>query len=235
MKRAITQVHEIELTSRCNLACVYCPNPVLKRPKVDMSMQDFIRSLECVSYFVKQGTQQELSITGVGEALMHPEFATMLHMARAVIGPTRLLTFSTNGLLLDDAILSAIASAQPVVYISMHRPEVGAIALERAKKYVKVGTNVSFATSALNWSGEVDWHVSHPPMTCEYLRSGWAVIRADGIVGTCCWDAESVHGRIGTIHDDPATWRTAPHEACRGCSLRVPDEFQDGRIMETSS
>lgn len=225
--RPITQVHEIELSSRCNLACVYCPHPVLKRAKLDMEWDDYRKALRCVGYFCDAGTQGELALTGMGEALMHPRFAEAVHMARETIGPDRPLTFSTNGILLTDAILEWIAPAKPAIYVSLHRPEVAALAVERAKRFgLLAGVNASFATSALDWTGQVKWFASHAPITCEYLRSGWAVIRADGIVGTCCWDAESVSGRIATIHDGPWTWETAPHRACETCSLSVPKEFQ---------
>jgi len=225
-RRSITQIHEIEVTSRCNLACVYCPHPKMARAKMDMTMSMFMKALSAVDYFCRCGTQGELALTGIGEATLHPKFADMLLMAREVIGRDRLLTFSTNGIRLSDALLHRIRDAHPTVYVSLHRPEVAALAVERLKKRgFKWGTNGSFATSALDWTGTVDWHVSHPPITCEYLRSGWAVIRADGTVGTCCWDAESVSGRIAHLDkENPSTWTTAPHKACDACSLSIPKE-----------
>lgn len=224
--RQITQVHEIELSSRCNLACVYCPNPTMARPKLDMNWETFLSAMDAVRYFCDKGTQGELALTGVGEALLNPLFAEALVFARYIIGPQRLLTFSTNGILLSDDLIAKIKKANPVVFVSLHRPEVAAPAVERIKRSgLRYGTNLAFADSALNWTGTVDWHVSAPSNVCEYLRSGWAVIRADGTVGTCCWDAESASGRIGHLEDDPpAEWKTAPHKACDGCSLKVPEE-----------
>lgn len=228
--RPITQIHEIELSSLCNLACVYCPNPTLKRPKINMDWGTYLRALECVKRFCDQGTQGELALTGVGEALLHPRFAEAVALARKCIGPQRPLTFSTNGLLLDDALLEKIKQHRPEVYVSLHRPEAAGPAVQRLRAHgMNANVNAGFATSALNWVGEVDWMVSHPPITCEYLRSGWCVVRADGTVGTCCWDAESESGRIGTIWSDPAGWYTAPHVACDGCSLSVPEEMKLGR------
>lgn len=216
--RKIETIHEIELSSRCNLACSYCPSPTLKRPKIDMEWADYLRSLEIVKHFVSRGTQGELALTGVGEALLHPRFVEAVHLAREAIGDGY-LTFSTNGILFTDEMAAALVAARPAVYISLHRPEVASKAVEVAKRHgLLAGTNSSFATSALDWVGGVDWHVSHPPIVCEYLRSGWAVIRADGTVGTCCWDAESVSGYLGNVYDEP-NWFTAPHEACKSCSL----------------
>jgi hypothetical protein len=223
--RPITQIHEIELSSLCNLACVYCPNPKLRRPKLNMDWGVYLRSLQCVRHFCERGTQGELALTGVGEALLHPRFGEALLLARACIGD-RLLTFSTNGILLSDSLLKQIAPADPVIYVSLHRPEVAGLAIQRVRKHgLKLGVNAGFATSALDWAGQVDWMVTHKPQICEYLRAGWAVIRADGVVGTCCWDAESESGKIDVVWSDPLNWVTAPHKACARCSLQVPLEF----------
>jgi len=217
----VTQIHEIELSSRCNLACTYCPNPTMARPKIDMDWVDYLRALDVVSHFVEQGTQCELALTGVGEALLHERFAEAVLLARETIGD-RLLTFSTNGILLSDELLEQIKPAEPIIFVSLHRPEVGALALQRARAHgLQVTHNYAFATSSLNWAGQVDWPVSAPRSVCEYLRSGWAVIRADGNIGTCCWDAESDHSLIGNIWQDPSTLRTAPHKACESCSLVI--------------
>jgi hypothetical protein len=223
--RKITQIHEIELSSRCNLACVYCPNPTMKRAKLDMTWQDFELSLERVRYFCEQGTQGELALTGVGEALLNPIFARAVLHARRAIGWDRLLTFATNGLLLTAELLEKIRPAQPVIFVSLHRPEAAGPAIAMLERSgLRYGTNSAFVTDGLNWAGQVDWPATHHS-TCEYLRAGWCVIRADGTVGTCCWDAESDSGRIGTIHDDPP-WYTAPHRACDSCSLSVPEEVK---------
>jgi len=188
-----------------------------------MSVETYAQSLSIVKDYCDAGTQGELALTGLGEALLHPLFAAMLHAARGVI-EDRLLTFSTNGILLTDELLDQIKPAKPIIFVSLHRPEVAALAIERCKKHgMQVGHNHSFATSSLNWAGDVEWAVSHSPTTCEYLRSGWAVIRADGTIGTCCWDAETKVSKIGTVWDNPAALVTAPHEACRKCSLMVPE------------
>jgi hypothetical protein len=227
VSRPITEIHEIELSSKCNLACVYCPNPTMQRSKRHMEWMTYLRALQCVEKFCEAGTQTELALTGVGEALLHPRFADAVLLARQTIGD-RLLTFSTNGILLSDELLERIAPANPTIYISLHRPEAAGPALKRVRAHgLPVGTNASFVTSALNWTGQVNWHVSHRPIICEYLRSGWCVIRADGTVGTCCWDAETISSYIGTVWTDPTTWCTAPHRACESCSLTVPSDMRE--------
>lgn len=219
--KPITTIHEIELSSRCNLACVYCPSPTMKRAKEDMQWETYLQALRVVKHYVDIGTQGELALTGVGEALLHPRFAEAVLLARETIGPNRELTFSTNGILLTQELLEELLPAMPIIYVSLHRPEVAAPAMQLAQHTgFKTGHNYAFATSALDWAGQVDWQVSAPKdIVCEYLRSGWAVIRADGTVGACCWDAESAISKLGTVFDDPSTLVTAPHAACNNCSL----------------
>jgi hypothetical protein len=226
----VRQIHEIELSSRCNLACVYCPHPKMKRAKEDMRWSVFERALEHVRYYCDQNSQGELALTGLGEALLYDRFVDAVLCARDAIGASRLLTFSTNGILLDEKTLDAIRPADPIVFVSLHRPEVAAPVVDLLRRSgLRYGTNNSFVDSALNWVGDVDWHVSHTAQECAYLRDGWSVVRADGHVGTCCWDAETEHSRIGHVDDPLGSFITAPHAACAKCSLTVPLSAQLGK------
>ena len=92
--RKLTTIHQIEPTSECNLRCKYCPHPKMLRVKKHMDMFIFEQALDIVRYFVKQGTQGELSLTGVGEPTMHPYLVDMVKHSRDVLGPDRLLLFS---------------------------------------------------------------------------------------------------------------------------------------------
>jgi hypothetical protein len=158
-----------------------------------MTEGTFCAALELVGFYVRQGTQTELSLTGIGEAMLHPRFVEYATRARGVIGPHRQLVITTNGLLLDEAMAAALAPLRPAVFISLHRPEKAGLAIQVAKKYgIYAGSNNSFATSAFDWAGNqaANWFVSAPRIPCEYLKSGWAVILVDGRVATCCLDAD---------------------------------------------
>jgi hypothetical protein len=216
--RPVASIKQIEITSRCNLACSYCPHPKMARAKHDMDEETFYRTLLMVEHFCREGTQGELSLTGLGEALMHPKFPEMLEQARDVIGWNRPLVFSTNGLLLDDEMASMIAPARPIVFVSLHRPEKAGPAIEACKRAgIAVGKNNSFVDSALDWAGQVDWFVSAPRSPCEFLRSGWGVVLADGKITTCCFDAD-YSGVIGSVWDDPRGLEMKPYGLCEKCS-----------------
>lgn len=228
--RPVREIHQIELTTRCNLKCKYCPHwPELPRAKEDMTWDVFEASLTLIDYYVQRGTQTELSLTGIGEAVLHPRFLEMVARARECLGPERPLTLTTNGLLFDEAMCVAVAPYQPQVFISLHRPERAALAIVAAKKHgIFAGANSSFATSAFDWAGtQKNWTpmVSAAKIKCEYLRAGWGVILVDGRIATCCLDADA-SSVIGRVTDDPETlllkpWGSAD-KGCAVCHMEVP-------------
>ena len=228
--RPVRQVHQIELSTRCNLRCKYCVHfPELPRTKEDMSEDTFRQSLDLVQFYVRQGTQTELSLTGIGEAMLHPRFVEYTTRAREVIGPQRKLVITTNGLLLNEQMAVALAPLKPLVFISLHRPEKAGPAIEIAKRHgIYAGFNESFATSAFDWAGSMKdrWFVSAPKIPCEYLRSGWAVVLVDGRVATCCLDADG-SSTVGTVWDNPETlmlkpWKSEKGAGCKACHMEVP-------------
>lgn len=220
--RPVRDVHQIELTTRCNLRCKYCPSPQKLRSHEDMAQDVFLAALDLVAFFVRQNTQTELSLTGVGESLLHPNFLDMVEAARNVIGTQRPLVITTNGLLLDDRLARSLAPFAPQVYVSLHRPEKAGPAVEAAKRAgIFAGANPAPSVSAFDWAGQVRWHVSAPRTQCEYLRQGWCVVLVDGRVTTCCLDATG-NGAFGTVRDDPEKLGMAPWRLCESCHMEVP-------------
>ena len=238
--RPITSIHQVEISSRCNLRCVYCPSKDLDKPiesggsgreMLDISDAHFARALEWAAHFEDEGTQGEFALTGIGEALLHPEFVSYLERAREAL-PDNRITFSTNGILLTEEICEAIAPFEPEVYVSLHRPEKAKGAIDRARRHgLLKGTNDAFALDAFDWAGQLDWEVSieRDSVTCEFLRTGWSVVLADGRITTCCLDATGA-GAVGHVDDEPGSLSIAPWSAdyngseigCGPCHMRVP-------------
>jgi hypothetical protein len=227
--RPIRVIHQIEITTFCNLRCKYCPHPkqekLRQQPAMHMARDTFERAV----WWAKQlnGADQELALTGIGESLMHPHFVEFLAHARKKL-PQNPITVSTNGILLDDALCEKIKPYRPQIYVSLHRPERGGPAIEAAKRHdLFMAANLSAASAAFDWAGQVDWYVSAPAnITCEYLRSGWSVVLVDGRITTCCLDA-SAKGVVGHVDDDilsltmPGTG-LKPYELCKTCHMGVP-------------
>lgn len=233
--RPLTRIHQVELTSRCNLRCKYCPHPKLRREKEDMDDRTLVHTLMHLAYYTAQGSQREVSITGLGEALMHPKFMEFVEAIRKTVGRTCFMNFSTNGLLFTEEVAKFCQEQQIGVFVSLHRPEKAAPAINLARRYgVLAGSNTAFATSSFNWAGELDWEVTAPPIVCEYLLGGWGVVLADGRVSTCCIDA---HGQniIGSVTDEPGSLTTRAFPLCEGCHMQVPEVVRCQSVNEPSS
>lgn len=222
LPRPLTALHQIEITSRCNLRCKYCPSPTLGRPKVDMDVPTFVRALEWARHFVKTGTQRELNLAGIGESTLHPNFVEYVSLARAAVGPVTTLIFATNGLIHDEAMIRALVPYHPVVWVSLHRPEKAGLALELYQKHGLLGgVSTDPSTNANDWAGQVKWKNSPGnAIPCPWLRAGHAMAMADGRITTCCLDATGA-GVVGHVGLEPGSVAIAPYALCRTCNQEI--------------
>ncbi len=217
MKYPIKAIHQVELTSRCNLKCAYCVSKDLKRPKLDMDISTFRECLKWARLFI----QDEFNLAGIGESTLHPLFVDFVALARKELGPSVALTMATNGLLMTPELARAIAPFKPMVWVSLHRPEYAGKAVEALKSAnILAGVSADPSIAAMDWAGQVDWHISHGSQTkCSWLSTGRVMIMADGRVTTCCLDADG-SGVIGHITDNIKTLTIRPFSLCEKCSLR---------------
>jgi hypothetical protein len=225
--RPLTAIHQIEVSTFCNLRCTYCPSPKLDQPQFrnapreHMTLDTFGRALEWCRHFDAQGAQHELSLTGIGETLLHPDWRELARLAREAL-PSTYINFSTNGLLLDDDACAYLATLGIKVYISLHRPEKAGPAIEAAKRHGVIDdVNGSASISAFDWAGQVDWFVSAPKERCEWLYAGWGNVLVDGRISSCCLDA-AAKGIIGHVDDDPrAGAMQQPFSLCNTCHMTI--------------
>jgi hypothetical protein len=187
-----------------------------------MAMGTYRAALAHARWYQDRGTQGELSLTGIGEATLHPAFVELVALAREAL-PDQPLTIATNGLLVTDALCRAIAPYRPQLFISLHRPEAAGPAIAAATRHgILAGVNAAFATSSLDWAGQVPWHVSAPTIVCEFLRTGWGVVLVDGRITTCCLDAAG-SGVVGTVLDPPGMPpMMRPYDLCAACHMTIP-------------
>lgn len=222
----IRELHQIEITSRCNLRCPYCVHPSMPRAKEDMSEDVYRRALYWAARFVSKGQQGELNLAGIGESTIHPEFVRYVHLAREAVGPDCVLVIATNGINMTDEMAEAIAPAGIHVFVSLHRPEKAGPAIEMLAraKIPLVGFSTDPATAAMDWAGQVEWHVSAPqPRTCAWVKGGGVFAMSDGRVTRCCLDGKGEEP-LGHVNDDLEQMRTSPYTLCKGCdqNLEIP-------------
>jgi hypothetical protein len=222
----VREIHEIELSSVCNLTCRYCPHPKLERAKAHMAWETFERTLEHVAYYCEHGTQGEVSLTGIGEAILYPRFVEALLRVRETIGP-RNIVMATNGVALTKDIAEVLAKLRVITFVSTHRPEKAGVAWQMLKDAGAVtGINTAFVDSSIDWAGQVKWHTAAPSHDCTYLGAAWAVVRQDGSVNACCMDAHSKY-KLATVWDEPGTLVTRPIGLCGSCHLKVPAQLME--------
>lgn len=141
----------IETTSRCNLQCVMCGNPVMTRPKIDMSYGLFVKIVDDIVAHGYGLHQLHL----MGEPLMDRKFEHRL-VYLADLGVPVQSSFSTNCVLLTpqktDSILAAgfcevhrnsrvvrlcIDSMDSAVYDRLRLGGNLALAIENAKYFIE--------------------------------------------------------------------------------------------------
>jgi hypothetical protein len=230
----IRAIHQIEMTSRCNLRCKYCAHPKMERPKVDMDDRTYAKSL----WWASQLHGRELNLAGIGESTMHPEFVRNVFLAREAVGPDTQLSLATNGLLMTPEMARAIAPTGIRVWVSLHRPERAGFAVEALKAAgILVAVSADAAIEAVNWAGQVDWFVStsQKGTECPWVKPGKVFILADGRVARCCFDA-TAEDVLGTVDDDLLTLSTSPYKLCASChhdvGIPIPTHVYDLRRNE---
>ena len=225
MRVPIQQIHQIEITSRCNLRCKYCAHPTMTRAKADMEWPIFARAVEIAVFCKSIGRQGPLNLAGIGESTMHPQFIAMLAHARKELGAEHELVLATNGLLVNDRMAEAMAPHRPKVFVSLHRPERAGPAIEALKRVgLYEGASADPSVAATDWAGQVKWHVSAQRAPCPWVRGGWAMVLSDGSITRCSFDATGV-GIFGHVNDAVQP-QTSPYALCRACHQDVGVEFE---------
>lgn len=227
MKFNITALHQIEMTSECNLRCKYCVHPKMLRKKMHMEEDVYMKSLQWAKFFVAKYGQKELNLAGIGESTLHPDFTRFVGLAREAIGYGKCqLILATNGIEFSkkhgEDMVKEIAKYDPWIWVSAHRPEKAGPAIELLKKYnLLKGVSADPSIAAIDWAGQVDWFTSHAPMSCTWLPAGKVFVGSNGDLMPCCLDGNG-SGKFGNImEDDLLSLKTGMYDLCNTCSIKI--------------
>ena len=123
----LERIH-VEVTSHCNFACEFCPNPTLERPG---GLMDLALLLAILDEIAASGVAREVHFHQQGEPLLHPRLAdgvahaTTLGLATSV---------TTNAALLDDRRVDALLEAGlSHLVISLQTPDPESFAIRGAR------------------------------------------------------------------------------------------------------
>ncbi len=95
---------QIEVTSRCNASCVYCPRTVYRKNWINRDFPpDLFKSL-----YPSLGKARIVHLQGWGEPFLHPEIFSMIRMTRQV--GCKVYT-TTNGTLMTDNVIEEIINS----------------------------------------------------------------------------------------------------------------------------
>ncbi len=97
---------QIAVTTRCNLMCSYCENPLMAKAGM-VSDMDFDKYCRLVDQLAGVRT---LSMLGIGEPLLHPRFPDMVKYAASKKFGWHISTTS-NGMLLDEKMSDRLRDA----------------------------------------------------------------------------------------------------------------------------
>lgn len=222
-----TSLHQIEITSRCNLACAYCLHRVMTRPKMDMTRETWADAMRWLRHFVAQGTQGELVLSGTGEPTLHQDLPALAMQARHILGPNRRLMTTTNGLDVTPELAEALRPSGIRVYVSLHKPEraeAAVYALEQAGLFESAVMDP--VLGANSWAGQVHWPDrinaggdQRPP--CPWLSRGWMFVSSTGWIYDCCY-ANGDSPTRGHISEPVHGIEAKPWAICGACWQRPP-------------
>lgn len=213
----------LEISSLCNLACAYCPASQVSdhRPATLMDDSVFHAAMGWLEIFVRNKTQQEINLFGVGEPTLHPRLAEYAAQVRR-IHPQGHIQVNTNGIVLaQDPGLAADLKAAGVteIHITDHDAATTLAALGSCSLAGITGViNRDFVTGPNNWAGQVDWvpQVQYR-LLCRWLIRGEIFVLADGGVANCCIDAFGQSVRFNVIEHTPDQVDLVPFSLCEGC------------------
>lgn len=214
----IKTIHQIELTSICNLSCPYCvQHGVMTRSKQHMDREVWDAAMRWVRWCINEGTQSELNLAGIGESTLHPHFADRLLEARDVLGPERDIVLASNGIPWTPEMIKRVAPARPKVFVSLHAPAPAARNIQLLREAgILAGVTADPAMNPNDWAGQVNWIRPAYRMPCNWIREGWGFVAADGSFLTCCLDASGL-SKLVSVFAPPHRIPVERWSLCAGC------------------
>lgn len=213
----------VELTSRCNLSCKYCPHSKMKRDKIDMPEHVF----QQVLFWLEKFKQDIIHLQMIGESTLHPDLLSYIERIHELV-PT--VNLSTNGVGVTRELIRGMKeSGLNRLTVSIHRPEVAQLVIKMCQEE---GLTNEWGTGPINnhtWAGQVSTPMlsDHKPL-CDFLLQSSAVVLSDGRVVACCLDAEGISSNGLSVWNDLTSVRFRPYKLCQGCHHRIPEEVFPG-------
>ncbi len=119
---------QIELTSRCNFACVFCPDGIMTRPRGDMSLSLLEQTLDQI---VADRLTGSVQFHVMGEPMLYPHWQQALGMAKE---RGLEIDFTTNASAINPTTMQRLLEAgTDHILFSAQTPDPGSFALRKAR------------------------------------------------------------------------------------------------------
>lgn len=228
----IRTITNIEISSRCNNDCEYCPAPGQHRFRDTglMEWDTFVRTIQLVKELAQKGTQKEVNLFGIGEPTLNPMLPDMIKHARLTLPGKVPLHFNTNGRLMTKQLAQTVKAAGiDHVDVTGHDPYITARTLRTFKEVgIQGRVSVDFMLYPNNWAGQVKWFEPDYNYPCQWLRDSQVMVLHDGRITTCCIDSRA--GGVFAHVNDEDVLQAEPrvHGLCSGCHHVVPENMTGG-------
>ncbi|MFT5823028.1 MAG: MoaA/NifB/PqqE/SkfB family radical SAM enzyme [Crocinitomix sp.] len=129
---------DLEVTSRCNAVCGFCPRDAMPDTNTHISME----SVQKVADYVKQFPGTQVVLCGIGESLLHPKLVEIVTLLK---GSGATVAMTSNGALMRLEKFKALVAAGLTNFnfsINAHSPEVHKEVMGM-KNYKKVFQNIT--------------------------------------------------------------------------------------------
>lgn len=200
----MNSIYNVEITSKCQNSCEYCPHKELVRGKRDQHMGYKVWR-KCI-YWLERLNQETVCLNGFGEPLLHPSLFEFIRELNEIgISPY----FSTNGELFTEEIAKRLGEiGVDYISISPHSKRVNETIDDIIKsaqvspglspyylfsdKYpIPISISDGFRRLPHTWAGQTG-EILNPRFgwPCEFIPGEKCTILSDGTVAQCCIDAE---------------------------------------------
>ncbi len=150
---------QIEVTSHCNAACIYCPHTVIKERRQNghfplTLFRDLLPSL---------GHTNMVFLQGWGEPLLHPDLFEMVRLCK---NEQKIVGFTTNGLLLNKKNIHTIVDLQvDILGVSF------AGTTSTTHNRIRKGTDFDTAVAALEYLQRIktEKNITRPAVHLAYI------------------------------------------------------------------
>lgn len=222
----------IELSSICNLKCLYCINRKIqdaqeRKPGL-MTDEIFYQTCKVLQKLCDIGTQRELNLNGNGESLLDYKIIERIKIVREIMGPHRHIGLSTNGILINNTLAEDLKnSGLSQLDISPHEPyharRAAHIMYETGMK--KGMVSMGCMVMSHNWAGQLEQEHSINCVLknyCDPLIEGRGYVLSEGNITVCCYDYRNL-GVYGNVFDDDILEHPIkPYELCKTCHQIIP-------------